>query len=79
VVCEFVAGRWDSSLNPLPVDEIKNAVGIDVGLEKFLATSDGQAVEIPQFYRKVSTALARHQRQLARMERGSKEPPTTSQ
>jgi putative transposase len=57
---------------PLPVDEIKNAVGIDVGLEKFLATSDGQAVEIPQFYRKSQRRLAYQQRQLARMEKGSK-------
>jgi len=74
------ADGWYASLSledgtvpdPLPVDEIKNAVGIDVGLEKFLATSDGQAVEIPQFYRKSQQELARHQRQLARMERGSK-------
>jgi len=57
---------------PLPVDEVKSAVGIDVGLEKFLATSDGQAVEIPQFYRKSQQRLARQQRQLARMEKGSK-------
>jgi putative transposase len=57
---------------PLPVDKIKSAVGIDVGLEKFLATSDGQAVEIPQFYRKSQRRLARQQRQLARMEKGSK-------
>ncbi|MFB2975788.1 RNA-guided endonuclease InsQ/TnpB family protein [Microseira sp. BLCC-F43] len=57
---------------PLPVDEVKSAVGIDVGLEKFLATSDGQAVEIPQFYRKSQQQLARQQRQLARMEKGSK-------
>ena len=56
----------------LPVDEVKSAVGIDVGLEKFLATSDGQAVEIPQFYRKSQQQLARQQRQLARMEKGSK-------
>jgi putative transposase len=49
---------------PLPVDEVKSAVGIDVGLEKFLATSDGQAVEIPQFYRKSQLAIARQQRQL---------------
>ena len=56
----------------LPVDEIKSAVGIDVGLQKFLATSDGQAVEIPQFYRKSQQRLARQQRQLARMEKGSK-------
>ncbi len=58
--------------DPLPVDEIKGAVGIDVGLEKFLATSDGQAVSIPQFYRKSQRRLARQQRQLARMEKGSK-------
>jgi putative transposase len=57
---------------PLPVDEVKTAVGIDVGLEKFLATSNGQAVEIPQFYRKSQQQLARQQRQLARREKGSK-------
>ncbi len=57
---------------PLPVDEVKASVGIDVGLEKFLVTSDGQAVEIPQFYRKSQRRLARQQRQLARMEKGSK-------
>jgi putative transposase len=56
---------------PLPVDEIKSAVGIDVGLEKFLATSDGQAVETPQFYRKSQKQLARQQRKLARMQKGS--------
>ena len=56
---------------PLPVDKIKSAVGIDVGLEKFLATSDAQAVEIPQFYRKSQKQLARQQRNLSRMQRGS--------
>ncbi len=57
---------------PLPVDKIKSAVGIDVGLEKFLVTSDGQAVEIPQFYRKSQRRCSRQQRQLAKMEKGSK-------
>jgi putative transposase len=74
------ADGWYASLfledgtvpDPLPVDEIKSAVGIDVGLEKFLATSDGQAVVIPQFYRKSQRRLARQQRQLARMEKSSK-------
>lgn len=56
----------------LPVDEVKTVAGIDVGLEKFLATSDGQAVEIPQFYRKSQLRSSRQQRQLARMEKGSK-------
>jgi putative transposase len=62
----------DTVPNSLPVDKIKSAVGIDVGLYKFLATSDGQAVEIPQFYRKSQQRLARQQRQLARMKKGSK-------
>lgn len=74
------ADGWYSSFSledgtvpdPLPVDEIKSAVGIDVGLEKFLATSDGQAVEIPQFYRKSQRRLACQQRQMARMSNGSK-------
>jgi putative transposase len=55
----------------LPVDEIKNSCGIDVGLEKFLTTSDGQSIEIPQHYRKGQATLARAQRQLARTEKGS--------
>ncbi|MEB3355289.1 MAG: transposase [Synechococcales bacterium] len=62
----------DTVPEPLPVEEVKSAVGIDVGLEKFLTTSDGQAVEIPQFFRKSQSQLARQQRQLARMEKGSK-------
>jgi putative transposase len=62
----------DTVPEPLPVSEIKSAVGIDVGLEKFLATSDGEAVKIPQFYRKTQRCLTRQQRQLARMEKGSK-------
>ncbi|HEY9824954.1 MAG TPA: transposase [Fimbriimonas sp.] len=55
----------------LPVNEIKSAVGIDVGLEKFLATSDGQAVKIPQFYRKSQAQLARQQGKLSRKQKGS--------
>jgi putative transposase len=55
----------------LRVDKIKSAVGIDVGLEKFLTTSDAQAIAVPQFYRKAQTVLARQQRKLARQEKGS--------
>lgn len=55
----------------LPVDEIKSVVGIDVGLEKFLTTSDAEAIAVPQFYRKAQTVLAHQQRKLARQEKGS--------
>jgi putative transposase len=57
---------------PVPIDEIKSACGIDVGLEKFLTTSSGEAFAVPQFYRKSQTVLARKQRQLARKEKGSR-------
>jgi putative transposase len=57
---------------PLAVDAVKSAVGIDVGLEKFLTTSDGQAVEVPQYFRNAQAQLARQQRKLSRKEKGSK-------
>lgn len=57
---------------PLPIDEINNATAIDVGLEKFLTTADGQSVQVPQYYRKAQATLARQQRFLARKEKRSK-------
>jgi putative transposase len=57
--------------NPLSLDEIKSACGIDVGLEKFLTTSNGEAITVPQFYRKAQVDLARKQRKLARQNKGS--------
>jgi putative transposase len=56
----------------LPISEIKTATGIDVGLEKFLTTADGQSIEVPQYYRKAQSTLARQQRKLARKIHGSK-------
>ncbi len=56
----------------LPVDEVKSAVGIDVGLEKFLTTSEGEAIPIPQFYRKAQDKLATAQRVMSRRVKGSK-------
>lgn len=56
---------------PIPLDEVKTAVGVDVGLKKFLATSEGETVPIQQTYRKTQFHLARQQRHLARKEKGS--------
>ncbi|NEO38474.1 MAG: transposase [Moorea sp. SIOASIH] len=55
----------------LPVDSVKSAVGIDVGLEKFLTTSDGEAIPIPQFYRKAQDKLAQAQKVMSRRVKGS--------
>jgi putative transposase len=57
---------------PLPVEAIKSVTAIDVGCEKFLTTAQGEAVQVPQFYRKAQSTLARAQRKLARLEKGSK-------
>ena len=56
---------------PMPLDEVKTAVGVDVGLKEFLTTSDGAVVPIQQTYRKTQSHLARQQRKLARKQKGS--------
>lgn len=48
------------------------AVGIDLGLSSFLATSDGVLVPPPQYFRKAQKVLRRAQRALSRKRRGSK-------
>ena len=61
----------DTVPEPLPVEDIKSVTGIDVGCEKFLTTSGGEAVSVPHFYRKAQSILARAQRKLAHQEKGS--------
>ncbi|NJO41200.1 MAG: transposase [Cyanobacteria bacterium CRU_2_1] len=53
----------------LPV--MANTIGIDVGLKSFLVTDDGEAVDIPQPYRKAEKNLKRRQRSLSRKKKGS--------
>lgn len=48
------------------------SVGIDLGLNALIATSDGETVEAPRFARKSQKAQRRRQRALARCKRGSK-------
>jgi len=56
---------------PMSLDAVKSAVGIDVGLKELLTTSDGEAVPIQQTYRKTQSHLASQQRKLAREQKGS--------
>lgn len=46
-------------------------VGIDLGLNSLIATSDGDTVPVPRFARTVQKAQSRRQRALARCQRGS--------
>ncbi|NET11752.1 MAG: IS200/IS605 family element transposase accessory protein TnpB [Okeania sp. SIO1H6] len=51
---------------------LKNILGIDMGLHKFLVTSEGDAVPIPQYYRKSQKRLQTLQKRLSRKKKGSK-------
>jgi putative transposase len=70
------AGKWyicfSCDLGPAPEKlPVRNAVGIDVGLEAFATLSNGERVGNPRFFRQGEETLARRQRALARKKRGS--------
>ncbi len=48
------------------------AAGLDAGLEKFAALSDGSTIENPRHLRKTEERLKRAQRELSRKEKGSR-------
>jgi len=50
----------------------ENSVGIDLGIEKFAALSDGILIENPHFIEKVEEKIKRMQRQLSKKKKGSK-------
>ena len=50
----------------------KTSVGVDLGLSKFAAFSDGGFVENPRWYRRVEQQLARAHRRVSRKKLGSK-------
>ncbi|NES64651.1 MAG: IS200/IS605 family element transposase accessory protein TnpB [Okeania sp. SIO2D1] len=55
----------------ISIENIKTAVGIDVGLKEFLTTNTGETVSVPNFYRKSQSNLARKQKKVSRKEIGS--------
>ena len=62
----------DSVPTPKPIDEMRSAVGVDLGLKTFLFTSDGEFVDVQQHYRRTQKHLARQQKRLAKKREGSK-------
>ena len=58
---------------PVPLPENDNAIGIDVGLEKFAALSDGAYIQNPRFFRKDEQALIKAQRKTERYKKRSQE------
>jgi putative transposase len=69
-------GRWYVTFTidtdaPEPLAETGHAVGVDLGVTDFAATSDGDKIANPQHLERKARALARYQRRLARCQQGS--------
>jgi putative transposase len=72
------ADRWYASISlqcdvsvPDPIPH-GHPIGVDVGLEKFLATSDGVLIKPPKFFKQLQSELKLLQRRLSRKQRRSK-------
>jgi putative transposase len=71
------ADKWyvvfSCDLGEVTIEPSKNPpIGIDVGLEHFLTTSDGEHVANPRLLKKELSELRRRQRSLSRKKRGGK-------
>ncbi len=62
-----------TTINGIKVPEVENInpVGIDLGLDSFVAMSDGTKIEKPKFVKKSEKHIARWQRIVARRKKGS--------
>ena len=70
------AGKWfacfQAEFDAVIPEVTGPSIGIDLGLNSLIATSEGETVKAPQFARKAAGVLRRRQRALARCKRGSK-------
>ncbi len=57
----------------VPLPENDKAIGIDVGIEKFAALSDGRYIDNPRFFRRDEKALAKAQRKTEKYKQRSQE------
>lgn len=62
--------EYSTITDVIPVDEIANYVGIDMGLKAFLIKSDGTDVKIPQYYRQAQKRLRKVQKLVNRKKPG---------
>ncbi len=74
-------GKWYvcfscECVEPTPLPETEQQVGIDVGLKTFATLSTRDEVANPRFFRKEEKALAKVQRRLSKEEKGTPERAT---
>jgi len=70
-------GKWfvcfSVECKPNKLRKSKSSVGIDVGLENFATLSNGECIKNPRFFCTDEKALAKAQRKLSRIEKGTPE------
>jgi len=70
-------GKWYACFSvecdPSPAPQKDTVIGIDVGLESFATLSNGEQIENPRFFRTDEKALAKAQRKLPKLEKGTPE------
>jgi putative transposase len=69
--CCSIYARIVSNGAPPQLPANEKAVGIDVGVENWACFSDGKVIKNPKFFKKDEKALAKAQRKLAPLEKGS--------
>ena len=80
-ITQTATGKWYASIScdigePIPCKEDRPPVGIDVGLNAFSVTSQGEHVDNPRFLRKEEKALATAQRKWDKVKKRPKTDPT---
>ena len=65
----FVSVLVEEEIQELPQNN--NAIGFDLGIKKYMVTSDGEIVENPRTLNKYEKKLIKLQRQLAKKQKGS--------
>ena len=72
-------GKWFACFSVEIEDQLKppwkdgSLVGVDVGLESFATLSNGETIANPRFFREEETELARVQRKLSKVPKGTPE------
>ncbi|MCK9306798.1 MAG: transposase [Methanoculleus sp.] len=70
-------GKWHACFSveydPDPQPQKETMVGIDVGLESFATLSNAEKIENPRFFRTDEKVLAKAQRKLSKVEKGTPE------
>jgi len=71
------SGAWDITFScevkAIPLEPKAQAIGIDVGIASFATFSNGDKIKNPRFFKKGEKALAKAQRKLSRLEKGTRE------